>query len=295
MAVSTEPMPTSLVQNIQSLPPLPAVAMRIIERLGDEYVDGNEIADIVSDDPAIAGRLIGLANSAFFGLVSPVFEMREVVNRVLGAENVRSLAFALATQQAFDTRRCQAFDARSFWERSLRIATYCKKVVALSSDLSDDERELAFILGLCQSLGFLVLAFLQPERLNTLLVSNDSADESDLPVAIRDEFGESLDALTAALAGHWQMPQLICKAYGDIASGTVAVDDTLANALAAARAIGVSDSMQDAADRETLRERLIERHANYLKVQPADLRQALTLSAEEERRLSNNAEAMSVS
>lgn len=205
-----------LVASVNALPPLPTVALKIVDRLGDEFIDGNEIADIVEQDPGITGKLLGVANSAYFSLREPATEMRDVVNRVLGAEHVRTLAFGLATAQIFDARRCPLFDASEFWQRALLAASFCWRVAALTESLSEQERGSAFILGLCHRLGLLALAYLKPEALNAVLEKRPESRE--LPTMLHDAFGESVEGLTASLARHWKMPEIITQVYDETAA-----------------------------------------------------------------------------
>ena len=55
-----------------ALPPLPATAQNILACFGDEFIDGALVAAVVQGDPGICAKLLGLANSAYFGLSEPV-------------------------------------------------------------------------------------------------------------------------------------------------------------------------------------------------------------------------------
>ncbi len=214
----------SITVAINVLPPLPAVAHEIIATLGDEFVDGNNVADTVERDPAICARLLGLANSAYFGLRRPVSNMREVVNRVLGTDTVRSLALALATKQSFDVSRCPKFDAELFWRRALTSASSCKRIAAVVDELQPVEREFAYALGLCHNLGLMALAYLEPDKLNDVLLIDRAKSGQSLSELLRASFGQSGEDFTVALATHWSMPEPLLAAYRDraAASSTVA-------------------------------------------------------------------------
>ncbi|MEO0997574.1 MAG: HDOD domain-containing protein, partial [Pseudomonadota bacterium] len=174
--------------DVSSLPPLPDVGMRILRKFGDEFIDGNEVAAVIERDPAICARLIGLANSAYFNLTRPAADMRDIVNRVLGVDTVRSLAFALATQQAFDTSRCPAFDARRYWRSALMTGDSCSRIASVVDDLTEEQRDLAYVFGLCHNLGLLALACVEPERLSGVLARR--VDEAEpLNEGIAAEFG----------------------------------------------------------------------------------------------------------
>ncbi|MEO0576654.1 MAG: HDOD domain-containing protein [Pseudomonadota bacterium] len=204
------------VSKIDALPPLPETGMKIMRSFGDEFIDGNLVADIVAGDPAICARLIGIANSSYFNLREPVSDMRAVVNRVLGVDTVRTMAFALAVQRSFDTSRCPNFDSAQFWQRALGLADACQSV-ALLSNLAADARLLAHTLGLCGGLGLLALAALEPLRLDSVLAVHD-VNSADIDHAVAEEFGVSATKITALLAQGWSMPELLVDAYTALAT-----------------------------------------------------------------------------
>ncbi len=206
-----------LLDRLQRLPPLPEVAHEIIQRLDDEFIDGNTVADIVEKDPAISARLIGLANSAYFGLREPVSNMRDVVNRVLGTNTVRTLSFALATQQLFDSQSCQAFDTHVFWTRCLTCGLVCRQLASVTPNLSEPDREFAYLLGLCHNLGLMALVHLRPKELNSAL--ENPMDSDDLDHALQNSLGLTPPHVTWVLSQNWQLPKPICAAYENRANG----------------------------------------------------------------------------
>ena len=73
-----------LARSLSSLPPLPATAQEILTCFGDEFIDADAVAKVVEDDPGICARLLGLSNSSYFGLASPVNNIREAIARNVG-------------------------------------------------------------------------------------------------------------------------------------------------------------------------------------------------------------------
>lgn len=202
-----------LASMIRMLPPLPEVAHKILVQFNNEFVSGNEIADIVECDPAISARLFALANSAYFGLEKPVTEMREVVSRVLGPDTVRSLAFALATEQTFDLSQCANFESRRFWQRSLHCASAAQRIAAVIEDIKTEVKDFSYLAGLCHSLGILALACCYPKETSQIFEEHDSDDSADLEHLCSEQFGFCIDDVTYELALHWDMPVSIVEAY----------------------------------------------------------------------------------
>lgn len=203
----------SLASAIRMLPPLPDVAQQILDRFGDEYISASEVAAIVECDPAISARLFGLANSAYFGLSEPVTDMRKVVSRVLGPDTVRSMAFALAADRTFDLTACDHFDARRFWHTALNTAACARRIAKVVESLDANEREFAYLTGLCHNLGLLVVACTHPGDTDTVLASGDSSPELAIDDLFKEALGYSLEDVTYELARHWDMPDVVINAF----------------------------------------------------------------------------------
>lgn len=212
-----------LTESIKALPPLPSVAQEILERFGDEFIDGNQVADIVGKDPAISARLIALANSAYFGLPTPTSDMRDVVNRVLGPDTVRSLSFALASERTFSLGACEAFDSRVFWQRAVSAASSARRIASVVDDLSNEARSFAYVAGLCHSLGVLVMACSYPEQTSEAFRAAEPV-MGGIDKELEASFGVSIAKVTHALAKHWDMPEVIVSAYAKRASGDATTD-----------------------------------------------------------------------
>ena len=213
----------SFVDGLKSLPPLPAVAGEILEQFGDEFIEVEDVVRVVERDPGICAKLLGLANSAYFNLPSPVTDLGEAISRVLGLDTVRSIVFAMALKQTFDPSRCPAFVAQRFWLDAL-----CARLrVAKSSRgrrlrIAADVMNLAYPAGLCHNLGLLAFVHLRPDELNLLLKS-----QARDPVAggLSEKLREQLEVdhriVTADLAAAWSMPELIVDAYRHRADSAV--------------------------------------------------------------------------
>lgn len=203
-----------LARSLASLPPLPATAQEILTCFGDEFIDADKVTAVVEGDPGICARLLGLANSAYFGLAEPVNRIDEAISRVLGVETVRSLVLAMAIQQSFSRKGCPTFDTERFWTQSLLTAECCKKLAARDAATDVAVRDLAYSTGLCHNLGLLALVHLEPAGTNRVLgdLEGDAA-----PNALAGLFRERMDTdhreMTALLASTWTLPAPMVAAY----------------------------------------------------------------------------------
>lgn len=201
-------------ESIMSLPPLPATAQRILTCFGDEFIDAKKVAVVVEDDPGICAKLLGLSNSAYFGLAEPVNNIGEAISRVLGVDTVRSLVLAMAIQQSFNSKGCPAFETERFWMQSLLAAECCKKIAGADERAEDSDRDLAYSAGLCHNLGLMALSHMEPERTNMALTKHKSQGKPDSMVEIfNEEFDTNHRIVTAELARNWSLPAAMVAAY----------------------------------------------------------------------------------
>ena len=203
-----------IAESIAALPPLPSTAQKILTCFGDEYIDADEVAAVVEDDPGICARLLGLSNSSYFGLAEPVNSIHDAIARVLGVDTVRSLVLAMAIQRSFNSKKCPAFDSVQFWTRSLQVAECCKKIAAADESSDAIVRDLAYSAGLCHNLGLMALAHIEADRTNQVLQAHSEQME---PGNLRKLFFEELKTdhriLTAELSRLWSLPALMVDAY----------------------------------------------------------------------------------
>lgn len=224
-----------LAKAVTTLPPLPATAQQILTCFGDEFIDVERVAAVVEGDAGICAKLLGLANSAYFGLAEPVNDMSEAISRVLGVDTVRSLVLAMAIQHTFNSKNCSAFDVERFWRVSLLTAECCKKIAACDELAEDPERDLAYSAGLCHNLGLMALTHIEPDRSCQVLMHNDEdVKAGSLSHWLFEEFQSNHKMMTAELARLWSLPAPMVAAYHYRAFPETQCDDRLGLVVTAA-------------------------------------------------------------
>jgi len=214
VATDTSETATRFAQSIAALPPLPATAQQILTCFGDEFIDADKVTEVVEGDPGICAKLLGLANSAYFGLAEPVNGMNEAISRVLGVDTVRSLVLAMAIQQSFNRKGCPSFNTEQFWMRSLMTAECCKKIAAADEAADDAVRDLAYSAGLCHNLGLMALVHTEPQRTDSVLKAHKGQDDPDsLSNLFLEEFATDHKIMTGELARVWSLPAPMILAY----------------------------------------------------------------------------------
>ena len=101
-----------------SLPSPGGVALEILRLSRRDDVRLPDIARVVKSDPALAGRLMQLANSAGAGQQRPALSVDEAITRV-GLAAVRQAALGFSMLAANREGACAGFDYDGYWARAL--------------------------------------------------------------------------------------------------------------------------------------------------------------------------------
>jgi len=126
------------------IPPLPQVAHALIEVSADPNCSARDVAAIINVDPALATRLLKVANSSFFAQARAVTTI-ERATVVLGLNYVKAVALAAQLSAAFVRVSAGGMDMEGFWRDSLLRACIARQL-ALRARLALAEQ--AFLCGL---------------------------------------------------------------------------------------------------------------------------------------------------
>lgn len=209
-------------ERLRSLKGLPAgtAAQRTLWALAGDGTDWRRIADAIGSCPGVAARLLGLANSAFFGLSTPVTTLRDAI-QILGLNLVRALTIALISQRQLGTAACTAFDEKRYWFASLLAASVCRQVSHKIKPANPDMGDTAFLAGLVHRLGMKALAHISPQMMNTVLT--DAAERgTGLCNRERELLGMNHREAGAILLERWNAPHSLVLStahYGEADCG----------------------------------------------------------------------------
>ncbi len=111
-----------ILNQIESVVELPAVASELVELVNDPDADIKEVVTILEHDPGLTANLLKLANSAHYGGRGSIASIRDAVVR-LGMSKVAELALAIAFSPNAQ-RPVQGYHlaAGQLWEHSLSVS-----------------------------------------------------------------------------------------------------------------------------------------------------------------------------
>lgn len=142
----------ALAHDRLTLPTLPEVALRMHRLLQNEDVTSAQLGAEIHRDPAIAVRLIRIANSAAVRSGRSVDNIQQAVTR-LGLQYTRLLVNGLALEQMYRARD-PALRARLLrcWQDSIEVAALARVLAAQCTLL---QPEMAMLAGLIHRVGTL--------------------------------------------------------------------------------------------------------------------------------------------
>jgi HD-like signal output (HDOD) protein len=184
------------------VPPYPAVALRLQRILARQNYGLAEVAETIAADPALAAKVLGVANSALYRGGEDITSLPRAVNR-LGARVVSAVAVA-ASIGTSATQAGALFDVKyRVWRRSITCALACQKLAPLRG-LDANE---AFLTGLIHGFGRSVAV----AAIERLLAAQRAVAPLELMqwLAVAEEQREML---AFAVASRWELPQPILEA-----------------------------------------------------------------------------------
>lgn len=138
------------------LPSFPDVATRVRRALTNEQVDVDMVVRIVSAEPALAARLLQLANSAALNPGGRRFtDLRSAISRI-GFNMARSaaIAFAMSQLRRAEAYKCVSEPLSELWQQAAHLAAMSHVVARRFTRINADT---ALLCGLLQSVGKLYL------------------------------------------------------------------------------------------------------------------------------------------
>ena len=207
------------LQKLYRLPPMPALALRILRLTANSEATARELGELIEFDPSLTAQIMRYARSALFNYPGQINSVQEAVTRVLGFDRVAHIALGIASVRAFEVPRQGMLGMDQFWRHSLYNAFVCQRM----APKCHSDKGLAYLCGLLHNFGLLLIGHLFPQEfdeLNSLREANPDASMHSLEQQV---FGASNDQQMLAV-GHgaiggilhrlWELPDPVVKAAG---------------------------------------------------------------------------------
>lgn len=191
-----------VTEELVALPTLPLVASRLLEAIANPATSSEEVARIVSLDPALTARTLKLANSDFYGFPRKVGSV-ELAVVVLGANTVRDLVLSAAVFQTLG-----GADLTGLWNHCMATGVAARTLAGRTGYRLAGE---AYAAGVLHDIGKVVLRQSFPDRFEGIVAL---AREQGLSIAEaeRGVLGSDHAEVGGWLAERWGLPADLVEA-----------------------------------------------------------------------------------
>ncbi len=196
----------SLVDGVSDLVSLPQAYVRICDLVEDPDTCARDITEVVQSDPALAGRVLRLANSAYTGYPTQIDSI-DLAVRVLGMDQIHEMALATSAVGSLSNLRVGVIDIYNFWRMSIYCAV-CARQFAILAGLASPQR--LFVSGLLHNVGNLVLAHAFPDEF-TECHRQAIVKAQPCHLIQRELFGYDYAEVGAELMYQWKLPAALVR------------------------------------------------------------------------------------
>ncbi len=202
---------SEFLAEVDRIPAMPVVVMRLLKEVGNQHVSNSGLEDLIKQDMVIAGRLLKLVNSPFYGLSNPVASITMAV-AIIGQASLRSLVLAASTTNLMSLDlSCYGFTEGGLWKNSVTTAAVTRGI-AKRAGADRDTSEEWFVAGLLRDVGMLVVApFLTR---NGLDMRREAEGNTDILRRERALLGFDHCWAGEQVAGRWGLPADLAVAIG---------------------------------------------------------------------------------
>jgi putative nucleotidyltransferase with HDIG domain len=196
------------VRAMDSLPPLPAIALRVVQVVQNPDSSAADLATVVSADPGLSAQFLRVANSAAYRRSREVSSVKDALV-LMGFSQARNLAIGGAIATAFPPDALHAlFRIETFWRHSLAVAFQAGRIAERTKSV---DVATAFTAGVLHDIGRLAMFHADPSGLDQAVAQHLKREEAleDVELAV---LGYDHSAVGGRLAARWGLPEDVSEA-----------------------------------------------------------------------------------
>jgi signal transduction histidine kinase/HD-like signal output (HDOD) protein len=205
-----------ILQQLEELPTLPAVVVRLLELTADDHASVQEMVSLISSDPSLTARILQLVHRADVGVHGEVSSIERAVI-LLGFDAVRSAVLAVSVFESFGSlseRRAPHFSRDEFWKHCVATACCAELMAAAVAEREGrhapgiPEPSEAFICGLLHDLGKIALETILPKSFTRVVEAADLL-RGNIADVERTVIGLDHMVVGKRLAERWNLPAVV--------------------------------------------------------------------------------------
>ena len=144
------------LKDIENLPTLPEVMIKVQALISTDEGDASTLADIVKQDPALSTTILKTANSAYYNIANRrISSISEAIARI-GFNEVLKIALAMSVVHQFSNTKSM-IGYKAFWRHSLTAANMTLIIAdSMRHESLEQYRQDLFLAGLLHDIGILI-------------------------------------------------------------------------------------------------------------------------------------------
>lgn len=163
--IESETLKAKIYARAESLPPLPDVARQLILMTADQNTGFARIVEKVKTDQSIAGKILKIVNSPFYGLRSEIYSIERAAV-FIGLSAIKNIAISLSTSDYFRKNfTLYGKTGKELWNHSFLTAVLCEEMGKLSGE--NFNSEILYLTGLMHDFGKIVLVDFIVKQVNS--------------------------------------------------------------------------------------------------------------------------------
>jgi putative nucleotidyltransferase with HDIG domain len=139
------------IKQLHDLSTTPALLGKILTLVGDETKSTEDLCELISYDPAMAQRVLKIANSVFFAHSGQIKDIHQAVF-FLGLDRIKSIVIGMTVMNFFPSSG--AFRVENLWLHSYEVAFLAS---VLTEKIAITTTRESFLAGLLHDIGRIVL------------------------------------------------------------------------------------------------------------------------------------------
>ncbi|MCK4865308.1 MAG: HDOD domain-containing protein [Gammaproteobacteria bacterium] len=193
-----------IVTKVLKVAALPAVAMKFSEAIKDPLTSNQDLENIVSEDSALAAKVLMIANSALFNFPSKIDTISKAIT-IIGHKQLSELILSCSIVAMFKDIPQDVVDMEQFWRHSISVATAAR---ILAASRHEQNIEKYFTAGLLHDIGKLIIFIEVPKY--ALEIINQGKEKNELMYKVEKEvLGFDHANIGALLLKKWKLPENI--------------------------------------------------------------------------------------
>lgn len=196
-----------LIAKVHDVPTLPSTVLRVMQMIEDPLCSTADLSQVILADPALAIKVLRLANSAYYGFRQKINNIPQAIT-LLGFATLKNALLSAAVFDLFRLTTITGFDMAALWKHSVATATAAKLV---SKRVRFPNAEKSYTAGLMHDIGKIMIARYLPTSMATITQSVQ-AEQLAMYDAEQKVLGLAHPGFGAWVMSRWNLPTPLIEA-----------------------------------------------------------------------------------